>query len=77
MLGGFENKWEENGETVDRSDIPRVRQFYLSADIDLTRIKTKSALLKTVFSLVNIIKVPAPALEVNTDGQVKFHPIYF
>lgn len=77
MLGGFENKWEENGETIERSDIPRLRQFYLSADLDLTRIKTNSQLLKTVFGIVNIIKIPAPTLEINSDGAVKFYPLYF
>ncbi len=77
MLGGFNNVWEQNGETVDRSDVPRVRQFYLSPDIDFTKIKTKSATLKTVFTLLNFIKFPAPALEINSKGVLKFHALYF
>jgi VanZ family protein len=43
----------------------RYRQFYLSLDIDLTRIKTKSKFLKTVFNTVGFIKFPAPAVEFN------------
>lgn len=77
MLGGYDNTWAENGEVIDRSEIQRLRQFYLSADVDLTRIKTKSQLLKTVFSIVNIIKIPAPAIEINSNGQVKAYPLYF
>jgi hypothetical protein len=52
------------------------RQFYLSLDIDLTKIKTRSSFLKKVFYTVNLIHLPAPALEFNKNG-LKVHPIYF
>ncbi|WP_243699174.1 DUF2279 domain-containing protein [Flavobacterium hiemivividum] len=39
------------------------RQFYLSLDVDLTKIDTKSHFLKTIFSVLNTLKVPAPTLE--------------
>jgi hypothetical protein len=52
------------------------RQFYLSVDIDLQKIKTKSAFLRRVFYAVNLVHLPAPALEFNEHG-LKFHPIYF
>ena len=55
----------------------RVRQYYLSLDVDLTRIRTNSHLLKTIFDVLNVIKVPFPALEINSQGLVKFHSIYF
>ncbi|MGX7666922.1 DUF2279 domain-containing protein [Flavobacterium pedocola] len=55
----------------------RTRQYYLSFDVDLTRIKTKSHTLKTLFSVFNTIKVPAPTLEINQFGSVKGHFIYF
>jgi uncharacterized protein YfiM (DUF2279 family) len=53
------------------------RQFYLSLDVDLTKIKTNSEFLKSVFSVVNFIKIPAPTLEINTKGRVRFHYLYF
>ena len=53
------------------------RQFYLSLDVDLTKIKTKSNFLKTVFSVVNFIKIPSPTLEFDTKGRIKFHYLYF
>ena len=78
MLGGTENVWtDENGTEIDRSDVERYRRFFLSVDVDLTRIQTKKKWLKSVFSLFNSIKVPAPALEWNTRGQFIFHGIYF
>jgi uncharacterized protein YfiM (DUF2279 family) len=58
-------------------DQERYRQFYLSLDIDLTKIKTRSKLLKTIFSTINFIKIPAPTVEFNTNNKVKFHLIYF
>lgn len=77
MLGGRENKWEEGGTVYDYTSEPRYRRILLSADVDLTRIRTKSAFLRSVFSAVNMIKIPAPALEYNTRGQWKVHGFYF
>ncbi len=77
LFGGFENVWTDSNETIDRSEIKRIRQFYLSPDIDFTRIKTRSATLKTFFTLLNIIKVPAPAIEINSEGHLRFYPVYF
>jgi hypothetical protein len=53
------------------------RQFYLSLDVDLTKIKTTSKFLKTVFSAINFIKISAPTLEYNSKGNFKFHFLYF
>lgn len=53
------------------------RQFYLSVDLDLTKIKTNSKFLKTLFSTINFIKIPAPALEYNTKNGFKFHYLHF
>lgn len=53
------------------------RQFYLSLDLDLTRIKTNSHVLRTIFDVFNVIKVPFPALEFNDKNGIKFHRIYF
>lgn len=55
----------------------RRRQFYLSLDVDLTKIKTKSNVLKTIFDVFNVIKVPFPTLEFNDNGRVKWYPVYF
>lgn len=53
------------------------RQFYLSFDVDLTKISTKSNFLKTLFSVINTIKIPAPTLQYDDFNGVKAHFIYF
>ena len=53
------------------------RQFYLSLDLDLTKIETNSEFLKTIFSIVNFVKIPAPALEISSNGDISFHYLYF
>lgn len=55
----------------------RFRQYYLSLDVDLTKINTQSHFLKTLFSIVNTIKIPAPTVEFTSKGTVEFHPLYF
>lgn len=55
----------------------RTRQLYLSFDVDLTKIKTNSHLLKTVFSVLNTLKIPAPTMEIQQFSQLKLHFIYF
>lgn len=68
MIGGSYNAFtvQTSEGTVLRYD--RERRFYASVDIDLTRIKTKSKVLKTLFSAINILKIPAPAIQFSTKG---------
>ena len=75
MTGGFSNVLVHNGQVIPV--FPRYRQFYLSLDVDLTRIPTKSKVLKGVFNILSFIKIPAPALEYNTLGKFKFHAFYY
>jgi hypothetical protein len=49
------------------------RQYYLSFDIDFTRSKTQSCLLKGLFSTFRFIKFPFPMLEFSKHG-VKARP---
>ena len=80
LYGGFSNTWsddEGNRYVLSEADYPRYRQLYLSFDIDLKRIPTKRPLVKSVLSILNFIKIPAPALQWNTLGQLKFHPLHF
>jgi len=56
---------------------PTFRQFYASIDVDLTKIRTKSPFLKTIFNVFNYLKIPAPTLEITGKGKFIFHPVYF
>ena len=77
---GAEGMISGNKETSVEQNLPefnRYRQFYLSFDVDLTKIKTKSKFLKTIFTTLNFIKIPAPTVEINTNNKIKFHILYF
>jgi hypothetical protein len=76
MYGGYDNVWyDEAGVYHDRTDIVRYRRFFLSLDVDFSKIKTHSRYVKAFLGLLNIIKVPAPGIEFNTKGEVIFHPL--
>jgi len=53
------------------------RQFYLSIDVDLSKINTSSKFLKTIFNTINFIKIPLPTLEYNSRNGFKAHIFYF
>lgn len=55
----------------------RIRQYYISFDVNLTRIRTESNVLKTIFSIINVIKIPMPTIEFNSNNRVVFHLFYF
>tara|TARA_B110000444_G_scaffold207406_1_gene201368 strand:+ start:97 stop:1011 length:915 start_codon:yes stop_codon:yes gene_type:complete len=58
------------------NDSKRIRQFMLSLDVDLTRVKTKSKILNTFLHSIAFIKFPLPTFEF-TNGKLQAHPIYF
>ena len=75
MFGEFENRSSWGG--VALPEVERYRQFFLSPDIDWTKIPTKSKLVKDLFHALNFIKFPAPALELDSSGKLKGHWLYF
>lgn len=71
---------KENDPIIQELNLPefnRYRQFYFAPDISLTKIKTDSRVLRTVFDLLEFVKIPMPTLEVDEKGNVKFHALYF
>lgn len=78
MLGGRENQWEDNaGIVTDRRDILRYRRFFLSLDVDLSKIPVKNRTLRAAMSVINIVKIPAPALEIDGRGRISGHLLHF
>ncbi|GAB2780220.1 hypothetical protein HNQ93_001382 [Hymenobacter luteus] len=53
------------------------RQYYLSLDVDLRHIPTRSKLLKRVFYVASIFHLPAPALEWNRKRGLVAHGLYY
>ena len=75
MLGEFENPDFIRGESVQHID--RYRQYLLSIDIDTRKIKTRHKLLKGLLHAMNLIKIPAPAVEFNSKDGVAFRTLYY
>lgn len=75
MTGAHTNPTIVNGTAIPQFN--RTRQFYLSPDIDLTRLPIKNKSLRTLLSAVNFIKVPLPALEYNQEEGFRLHGIFF
>ena len=53
----------------------RYRQYFLSFDLNLSKISTNSKLLRSILDVFNVIKIPFPTLEFNKKGTV-FHLFY-
>ena len=79
MFGGFNNEWVMNDQAIslESTDIKRYRQFFISLDADLSKIQTSSKFLRTLLDILNTIKLPFSAVEINTTGGIKFHLIHF
>ncbi|MGN6530693.1 MAG: DUF2279 domain-containing protein [Ginsengibacter sp.] len=78
MFGGTKNIGYDNEGNVifDRTDIKRYRQWYLSPDVDFTKIRTNKKGIKVLLFVLNSFKFPAPTLEYS-NGSFKGHWIVF
>jgi len=58
---------------------PRYASWYLSPDIDWRKIPTRSGFLKALFTGLNFVKVPAPAIEFNAGPgpNIRWHWLFF
>jgi hypothetical protein len=79
-IDGFTGADKNPSENSKGDLIPpfsRSAQWYLSPDIDFTKIKTDSKFLKTLFGTLNFVKFPAPTLELNEDRKIQFYWLFF
>lgn len=51
------------------------RQYFISLDLNLEKIKTKSAFMKTLFGVFSMVKIPFPTLEFSKK-RCAFHLLY-
>ncbi len=75
MTGGSENPTEIDGEPIP--EFKRTSQYFLTLDVDLTKIPTRSKFLKGLFTILGFIKIPMPTLEYNSEDSFVFHYLYF
>ena len=69
MIYGKEHENKQNG-------FESYRQFYLGIDFDLSHIKSNNKFVKTALFIIDMIKLPAPAVEFNKNG-INYHWLYF
>lgn len=75
MLAEFRNPEFSRG--VRMPDLVRHRQYFLSVDLDLSRIPVRNQFLRAALRALNFIKVPAPTLEYNRIDGLRFRALYF
>lgn len=78
MFGARSNRaFDKEGNVIfDRRDITRYRQWYLSPDIDLSKIRTNKRGLKFILTVLSAFKFPLPTLEFS-QGKIKGKLAYF
>jgi len=64
------------GNATSYEGITSHREFLLSLDLDLSKLKVKSKLLKGLFEALNTLKLPFPSL-IYANGKLNARPIYF
>jgi hypothetical protein len=75
MLGAKSNPPDYNGEPLP--DHERFSQYFLSFDIDLTKIKTNNETIRLLLNMIGFIKIPFPAVEFNRVDKVRWHWLYY
>jgi hypothetical protein len=75
MYGGFENRWaiKESYFSLPPGTYPRYHQFYIGLDLDFQKIRTRNKALNSLLTMMNVFKLPSPALEINSEGRLTFH----
>ena len=64
-------------EDLSLPSIDRYRQYFLSLDVDWTKVRRKPGFLRTALQSIGFIKFPAPALEFHGRDGLRFHLLYF
>lgn len=75
MTGGFQNPTSINGKPIPSFE--RQRHFYISPDIDLSRIKVKNRFFKKVLFALNFFKIPMPCIEYTPQKGINGHWLMF
>ncbi|MBU0489008.1 MAG: YfiM family protein [Bacteroidetes bacterium] len=72
MIGATDNVMPDGREFC----FSRYRRYFLSVDVDPSRIKTNKRFLKLLFKSLSVIKIPAPALELSRK-RMHGHLLYY
>ncbi len=67
----------DNNAFSDELNVSRKREYYLSFDVDLSRIKSNSDWINGLKKAFGFIKIPAPTLSYKQGGTWNVYGIYF
>ena len=56
---------------------PRMRQFFLSLDIDLRKVDTGNEFFNKTLKVLSFIKIPSPAIMFNNKKNIIVYPLYY
>jgi hypothetical protein len=75
LFGAQKNQWKDNNITysLPAENYPRTGQFFISPDIDLSKLKIRNQTARTICHIFNIFKLPLPAIGIDTKGNITFH----
>jgi hypothetical protein len=62
LLGGHDNVWEKEGRVFDFSDLQRVRQFYISFDLNFQYLEGTSRFKRGLKLVTSCLKFPFPMI---------------
>lgn len=78
MLGGHDNHWTDaKGQAFNYDHVRRYRQYYLSLDVDFTKIRTRKTWVRTLLYGLGHLHVPAPAFSWSKPQGLRGHWLYF
>lgn len=79
LLGGDDNIWTDSkGNEINRSDLPRYRQYYVGPSISFGYLQsTNRPILQLIGFVSERIRLPMPALEYNAHNGFQLHPLYW
>jgi len=61
----------------DVNNFRRGREYYFSFDADLNRVVWPKRWMKVTARIISFIKIPGPTIQVQSDGKVKMHALFF
>lgn len=70
MTGGTENAFPLLNNGAEAPDVTRVRQYYLSLDLNLHALPARRAWFRAFRNVFAFIKIPAPAIGIDSNGRI-------
>lgn len=74
---GADGMTSANFDVNDVNNFQRTREFYLSFDADLNKIRWPKKWMKITAQILSFIKLPSPAIKMQSDGSVKLYALHF